>query len=163
LGRERWEPVFGSTMNTYRIEVPRRVERFGAIWIKEGNLCLTGKYITTMHGEDTKGTETAGVYPVDILAEFYFGRNYSWINPLYCFPQSGQRSKDTTAVLERFAHPRVGQASRPAIRRPHSPGQSPGTPCPLKGRRGTKCRKEKIEDTTNPPMFRPVSRCVRGW
>jgi len=31
-----------------------------AAGIKEGNLCLQGKYITAGFGEDTKGTETAG-------------------------------------------------------------------------------------------------------
>jgi len=35
-------------------------QRTNAAWIKEGNHCLRGKYITTVLGEDTMGTETAG-------------------------------------------------------------------------------------------------------
>ena len=43
----------------------------------------------------------------------------------------------------------VGQASRPAIRRPHPPGLCPGTPYPLKGEKGHKCRRRKPK--SSPP------------
>jgi len=35
-------------------------QRTNAAGIEEGNLCLLGKYITAVLGEDTKSTETAG-------------------------------------------------------------------------------------------------------
>ncbi len=37
-------------------------KRTTAAGIKEGNLCLRGKYITAVPGEDTKTIETAGAY-----------------------------------------------------------------------------------------------------
>ncbi len=35
-------------------------QRTNAAGIKEGNLCLLGKYITAVYGEDTKLVQTAG-------------------------------------------------------------------------------------------------------
>ncbi len=35
-------------------------KRINAAGIKEGNLCLRGKYITAVPGEDTKTVESAG-------------------------------------------------------------------------------------------------------
>lgn len=54
-------PASGSTMNPHKIEVPCCIERTDAAGIKEGNLCLRGKYITAVPGEDTKAVESAGV------------------------------------------------------------------------------------------------------
>ena len=54
-------PASGSTMNPHKIEVPCCIERTNAAGIKEGNLCLRGKYITAVPGEDTKTVESAGV------------------------------------------------------------------------------------------------------
>ena len=68
LRDQRTAAASGSTMNVHRIEVPCCIERTCAAWIKEGNLCLLGKYITTMYGGDTNMIQTAGAYVVDILA-----------------------------------------------------------------------------------------------
>lgn len=68
LQNQRTTAASGSTMNAHRIEVPCCIERTCAAWIKEGNLCLLGKYITTLYGGDTKMIQTAGAYAVDILA-----------------------------------------------------------------------------------------------
>ena len=53
-------PASGSTMNPHKIEVPCCIERTDAAGIKEGNLCLRGKYITAAPGEDTETVESAG-------------------------------------------------------------------------------------------------------
>ena len=48
-------------INQGKLEVPCCIERTDAAGIKEGNLCLRGKYITAVPGEDTKTVESAGV------------------------------------------------------------------------------------------------------
>jgi hypothetical protein len=53
-------PASGSTMNPHKIEVPCCIERINAAGIKEGNLCLRGKYVTAVPGEDTRTVESSG-------------------------------------------------------------------------------------------------------
>ena len=71
--RKAAAPASGSTMNPHKIEVPCCIERTSAAGIKEGNLCLRGKYITAAYGGDTEIIQTAGAYVVDILAEIALG------------------------------------------------------------------------------------------
>lgn len=54
-----------------------------------------------------------------------------------------------------------GQTWKPAIRQPHSPGQSPGIPLLRKGRGGRNAEVRITSDTADQPVFRPVSGCVR--
>ena len=54
-------------MNPHKIEVPCCIERTNAAGIKEGNLCLRGKYITTVPGGDTKMSSRC------IFLEYFFG------------------------------------------------------------------------------------------
>ncbi len=67
-------------------------KRTAAAGIKEGNLCLRGKYITAVLGEDTRIVEPAGVYSLDILAWFCLGRKYSRIKAGGRFRAPGQRT-----------------------------------------------------------------------
>ena len=62
-------PASGSTMNSHKIEAPCCKKRTDSAGIKEGDLCLRGKYITATRGKDTKITKTGAAYLAYILAE----------------------------------------------------------------------------------------------
>ena len=93
-----------------------------------------------------QGLKPTPIHPVTFSPNFEGNaavRFLCWINLPHRSPQCGQpRHRAVGAPGEGSAETprwggclpfRVGQASRPAIRRPHSPGPCPGTPLPPKG------------------------------
>ena len=85
------------------------------------------------------------------------GKKYSWINqhPPPCSADCHLRPSAATGRRNNFTHPRVGQASRPAIRQPQFRAEARthfGRPVDRKAERRKK-----------PPMFGPMSRCVPSF